>query len=112
MRPSSTTSAALLDQALDAAHTIAQCAQHMKRIVDDILTVSKLDSGLLIITPIEVQPEVVTIYALKMFESEAKVAGVDLTFTIDSSYSELNVNWVRLDPTRLLQVRAQSYTLK
>jgi signal transduction histidine kinase len=50
--PSPTSYASILEQTLDAAQTIAQCAQHMKRIVDDILTISKLDSGLLVITPI------------------------------------------------------------
>ena len=102
--PSPATYATLLEQTLDAAQTIAQCAQHMKRIVDDILTVSKLDSGLLIITPIDAQPETVTKHAVKMFESEAKIAGVDLTHEVDESYRKLSVNWVSLDPTRLLQV--------
>ena len=94
----------LLNQTLDATQTIAQCAQHMKRIVDDILTVSKLDSGLLIITPIDAQPETVTKHAVKMFESEAKNAGVELIHDVDESYRKLGVNWVSLDPTRLLQV--------
>lgn len=103
--PSPTTYASLLDQTVDAAQTIAQCAQHMKRIVDDILTISKLDSGLLIITPIDAQPETVTRHAVKMFEAEAKAAEVDLVLDIDESYKRLNIDWVSLDPTRLLQVR-------
>jgi signal transduction histidine kinase len=102
--PSPLTYAALLDQTVDAAQTIAECAQHMKRIVDDILTISKLDSGLLIITPIDAQPATVAQHAVKMFESEAKVANVDLSFEVDESYRALDVNWVSLDPTRLLQV--------
>ncbi|KAJ4350408.1 uncharacterized protein N0V89_009029 [Didymosphaeria variabile] len=102
--PSPVTYAALLDQTMDAAQTIAQCAQHMKRIVDDILTISKLDSGLLIITPVDAQPETVALNAIKMFESEAKAAEVDLTFEVDKSYRALGINWVSLDPTRLLQV--------
>jgi PAS domain-containing protein len=94
----------LLEQTLDAAQTIAQCAQHMKRIVDDILTISKLDSGLLVITPIEAQPESVAKHAVKMFEAEAKAAGVDMALVIERSYRDLAINWVSLDPTRLLQV--------
>jgi len=46
----------LFDSAIDAAQTISLCAQHQKRIVDDILTLSKLDSALLIVTPVAVQP--------------------------------------------------------
>ncbi|KAF1966518.1 hypothetical protein BU23DRAFT_544183 [Bimuria novae-zelandiae CBS 107.79] len=101
---SPTSYATLLDQTIDAAQTIVQCAQHMKRVVDDILTVSKLDSGLLSITPIDVQPETVTRHAVKMFESEAKVGEVELGFEVDESYSKLGINWVSLDPTRLLQI--------
>jgi len=41
---------------IDAAETIQLCAQHQKSIVDDILTISKLDSNLVLITPIPVRP--------------------------------------------------------
>jgi PAS domain-containing protein len=93
-----------LEQTLDAAQTIAQCAQHMRHIVDDILTISKLDSGLLVITPVDAQPESLLKHAVKMFEAEAKAARVDLSFSIDQSYRNMELDWVSLDPTRLLQV--------
>jgi signal transduction histidine kinase len=76
----------------------------MKRIVDDILTVSKLDSGLLAITPIDAEPESVVSHAVKMFDSEAKAAAVAMTLHVDQSYRDLKLDWVSLDPTRLLQV--------
>ena len=41
---------------IDAAETIQLCAQHQKSIVDDILTISKLDSNLVLITPVPVRP--------------------------------------------------------
>lgn len=102
--PSPTTYFDLLEQTLDSAQTIAQCAQHMRHIVDDILTISKLDSGLLVITPVDAQPESVVKHAVKMFDSEAKAAGVDLSFVVDQTYRDLGVDWVSLDPTRVLQV--------
>jgi signal transduction histidine kinase len=63
----------VLESSIDAAQTSALCAQHQvrvsvddetfanpgvkqKRIVDDILTLSKLDSALLVVTPVAVQP--------------------------------------------------------
>jgi PAS domain-containing protein len=95
---------AFLEQTLDSAQTIAQCAQHMRHIVDDILTISKLDSGLLVITPIDAQPESLGKHAVKMFEAEAKAARVQLSFDVDQSYRDMELNWVSLDPTRLLQV--------
>jgi PAS domain-containing protein len=100
---------AFLEQTLDAAQTIAQCAQHMRHIVDDILTISKLDSGLLVITPVDSQPESLGRHAVKMFEAEAKAARVQLSFSIDESYRNMELNWVSLDPTRLLQVSTTDF---
>jgi signal transduction histidine kinase/CheY-like chemotaxis protein len=102
--PSPTTYFSLLEQTLDSAQTIAQCAQHMRHIVDDILTISKLDSGLLVITPVDTQPESVVKHVVKMFDSEAKAAGVGLSFVVDQSYRDLEVEWASLDPTRVLQI--------
>jgi signal transduction histidine kinase len=39
----------LITDSIDAAQTIALCAQHQKRIVDDVLTLSKLDSAMLMV---------------------------------------------------------------
>lgn len=41
---------------LDAAETVVFCTLHQKRIVDDILTLSKVDSGLLPMTTEKAQP--------------------------------------------------------
>ena len=102
--PSPRISADILDSNIDAAQTITLCAQHQKRIVDDILTFSKLDSALLLVTPTDVQPVAVVQRALKMFDSEVQKAGINMHLKVDSSLKELGVNWVRLDPSRLLQV--------
>lgn len=89
---------------LDAAQTIALCAQHQKRIVDDILTLSKLDSALLLVTPTDVQPEEVVHRVLKMFSGELESSDISVDFSINDSYRELAVEWVKLDPSRLQQV--------
>ncbi len=94
----------LIDNSVDAAQTIALCAQHQKRIVDDILTLSKLDSALLLVTPTDVMPITVAQRALKMFDGEVHKADIHLDFRIDESLERLKVEWVRLDPSRLLQV--------
>ncbi len=101
---SETPSANLIDSSIEAAQTIALCAQHQKRIVDDILTLSKLDSRLLLVTPVDVSPTSVVERALKMFEGELKTADIDLKFVVDKSYTDLNIECVRMDPSRLLQV--------
>lgn len=94
----------LVTNSIDAAQTIALCAQHQKRIVDDILTLSKLDSAMLLVTPVDVQPLTVVQRALKMFEGELQTADIQMEFIVDESFSRLGVDWVRLDPSRVLQV--------
>lgn len=46
---SHTIDAGIVADSIDAAQTIALCAQHQKRIVDDVLTLSKLDSAMLMV---------------------------------------------------------------
>ncbi|CZR55332.1 related to sensory transduction histidine kinase [Phialocephala subalpina] len=94
----------ILDSSIDAAQTIALCAQHQKRIVDDILTLSKLDSALLTVTPVAVQPVAVVQRALKMFEGELDTNDIAMEFNMEKSYLDLEIDWVKLDPSRLLQV--------
>ncbi|EUC38034.1 hypothetical protein COCCADRAFT_83786 [Bipolaris zeicola 26-R-13] len=89
---------------IDAAETIVQCSKHMKTIVDDVLTISKLDSGLFVMTPVDVQLESIARDAVKMFEGEAKSAGVDLRFLMEDSCENSNIQMVSLDPTRVLQI--------
>jgi CheY-like chemotaxis protein len=93
-----------LESCLDAANTINLCASHQKRIVDDILTLSKLDSNLLAVTPVDEQPIKVVHRTLKMFESELIAHDIDFEFLVDDSFETYGVNWAKLDPSRLRQV--------
>ncbi|OQO11760.1 hypothetical protein B0A48_03487 [Cryoendolithus antarcticus] len=94
----------MLASCLDAAQTINLCSQHQKRIVDDILTLSKLDSALLLVTPVDAQPLNVVQRALKMHEGELQAADIQMRFVVDQSYKSMNLDWVRFDPSRVLQV--------
>lgn len=91
-----------IDQEPKLIHLIG--AQHQKRIVDDILTMSKLDSKLLAVTPITVDPLEIAREALKMFEVEARRVDIDLQMKVDPSYHEQQLEYVDLDPSRLKQV--------
>jgi signal transduction histidine kinase/CheY-like chemotaxis protein len=102
--PTRTLSREVLASNLDAAGVIVQCALHQKRIVDDILSMSKLDSNLLIIAPVAVQPTKIVQDALNMLASEARTACITLKLSIEDSYKGLGVDWVLLDPSRLTQV--------
>lgn len=94
----------LIDSCIEAAQTISLCASHQKRIVDDILTLSKLDSKLLLVTPVDVQPIMVVQNVLKMFETELNSHDISGEFRIEQSYRDLDVDWIKLDPSRLRQV--------
>lgn len=94
----------LLDDAVEAADTIIYCAMHQKRIVDDILTLSRLDSNLLIISPEAEQPVQLVRNATKMFEAELKRTDMALEIREEESIRELNVEWTLLDPSRVLQI--------
>ncbi|KAF1986048.1 hypothetical protein K402DRAFT_464030 [Aulographum hederae CBS 113979] len=96
--------AELIETSSDAVQTILSCAMHQKRIVDDVLTLSKLDSKLLLITPIKVRPETIMHDTAKMFEAEAAKSGVQLQVRVEQSVHDLNAEWVLLDPSRVLQV--------
>ncbi|KAK4660215.1 hypothetical protein QC762_117090 [Podospora pseudocomata] len=94
----------LIESSIDSAETIVGCAQHQKRIVDDILTMSKLDSKLLAITPITVNPILMVQEALKMFEIEARRVDINLSMVVDQSYRDLGIKYLDFDPSRLKQV--------
>ncbi|KAK5653614.1 hypothetical protein OQA88_8643 [Cercophora sp. LCS_1] len=89
---------------LEAAQTITLCVQHQKSIVDDILTISKLDSNLLLITPVPSQPQEILRRAVKMFDPELHAKDIKVAFEISPSYKELTVDWVAIDPSRVLQI--------
>jgi signal transduction histidine kinase len=94
----------LIDESIEAADTIIYCAMHQKRIVDDILTLSRLDSELLVISPEAEQPVQLVQNATKMFEAELKRAEMTLEFKEEESIRDLKVEWTLLDPSRVLQI--------
>lgn len=94
----------LIDEAAEAANTIIYCAMHQKRIVDDILTVSKLDSELLVVSPEASRPIDLLRHALKMFDSEMKRAEIKQQTVEQESLEALGIYWTLLDPSRVLQI--------
>jgi signal transduction histidine kinase len=91
-------------ECIEAANNIALCVQHQKSIVDDILTVSKLDSHLLRITPVPTQPVIVVQRAMAMFRPEIQAKDIEFGFVPHETLQRLEIDWVILDPSRLLQI--------
>ncbi|KAF2744522.1 hypothetical protein M011DRAFT_479824 [Sporormia fimetaria CBS 119925] len=102
--------AAVVSECIESANNIALCVQHQKAIVDDILTVSKLDSNLLLITPIPVQPVAIIERAMSMFKPEVVAKNIDFRFCPQESLKSLNLDWVNLDPARLTQITVNLIT--
>ncbi|KAK6003602.1 hypothetical protein QM012_009373 [Aureobasidium pullulans] len=94
----------LIASGIDSVSTIISCSQHQKRIVDDILVLSKLDSNLLQISPSTVKVKTLLHDVEKMFEAEAQRSNVQLATQAHASLEQLEVNWVMLDPGRVQQV--------
>ncbi|KAG9689357.1 putative histidine kinase HHK19p, partial [Aureobasidium melanogenum] len=94
----------LIANGVDSVSTIISCSQHQKRIVDDILVLSKLDSNLLQISPSSVRVTTLLRDVEKMFEAEAQRSDVQLETQAHASLEQMEVNWVLLDPGRVQQV--------
>ncbi|KAF1849517.1 putative histidine kinase HHK16p [Cucurbitaria berberidis CBS 394.84] len=94
----------VITECVEAANNIALCVQHQKSIVDDILTVSKLDSNLLLIAPVPAQPVVVVKRAIAMFKPEVQAKDIQFIFVPHETLHQLDIDWILLDPSRLLQI--------
>jgi signal transduction histidine kinase len=89
---------------LDTAQTITLCAKHQKNIIDEVLTFSKLDSKLLVLAPEAVQPLRIMSDVLRMNKPELAQADIEGSLDIQSSFTDLGIDYVTLDPGRVSQV--------
>ncbi|KAG8632156.1 hypothetical protein KVT40_001296 [Elsinoe batatas] len=90
-----------LTATLDAVNTILYCGHHQKQIIDDVLTISKLDSNLLTLAPTEAQPMSVARQAVQIYASELRASNIDVSFNQRDSYTD---GHVMMDAGRVLQV--------
>jgi signal transduction histidine kinase len=93
----------VLSSCIDYAQTILYCVEQQKRIIDDVLTLLKLDANLLEIALVPVEPRKVLHNALRIFDRELKDLNIKLTIVEEPSLDALNIGLLMLDPNRLLQ---------
>lgn len=86
-----------------AASTILACAAHQKRVVDDVLMLSQLDSHMLSINPVADQPSRVVAAAVQMFDGEVRMNGTEFTVARHQS-ADPRLEYVLVDSSRLTQV--------
>jgi CheY-like chemotaxis protein/two-component sensor histidine kinase len=85
---------------IENVSVIISCCAHQRRIIDDILTLSKLDSKLLAIAPSLTDLNHMLTELEKMFEADAQKFDVTLRLERDLGQTQ----WAMLDTGRLTQV--------
>lgn len=93
-----------LTSGVDAVETILSCSMHQKRVTDDILSLSKLDSNLLQVSPTTVRATEMLDNVSNFFAVEAGRERIVLQTQMDDSLKEFNIEWVVVDPGRITQV--------
>ncbi|KAB8297732.1 hypothetical protein EYC80_001534 [Monilinia laxa] len=84
---SHTDAAEILKSNIEAAKTIFMCASHQKRIVDDVLTLSKLKYMMLSISPRPDYPANLLLQVVKMFESDLMSHEISINTVAQPSWS-------------------------
>jgi signal transduction histidine kinase len=92
------------DSITESANTIILCTTHQRKIIDDILITSKLDSGLVQVEPIDFKPMTYLEAAISIYKAEAKSKGIELTIAAEKSCKEHKIEWLRGDPSRVMQI--------
>lgn len=93
-----------LAENMQNAKIILQCAKHQRRILDDVLTLSRLNSTLLSITPAAIEPASLVSSIVGMFVAELDSNATRCKVNTDTSFSDLSITQVHLDPSRVTQI--------
>jgi signal transduction histidine kinase/CheY-like chemotaxis protein len=88
----------------EAAESILFCAAHQRRIIDDVLTLGKLDSRLLTIFPMAFRPPDLVDKTLQMFKTEIEAHGIEVHKSEDEGPAITDTSSVYGDTSRLMQI--------
>ncbi|KAK5678562.1 hypothetical protein LTS10_009006 [Elasticomyces elasticus] len=94
----------IAQESASAADTILACAAHLKRVVDDVLILSRLEGNMLSICPIVAQPAKVVSDTIKMFSGEARLIDASLSASRADAYGVWTTEWALIDTSRLTQI--------
>ncbi|KAJ5297427.1 hypothetical protein PENANT_c005G10412 [Penicillium antarcticum] len=93
-----------LSDITEATETISLCITHQKKIVNDVLTFSKLDASMLSLSPHKVQPKRHLTTPLSIFRPEIRKQRIKFEYKVDVSYGNCGIDWVMADLDRMGQV--------
>ena len=71
---------------------------------EDLQKVSKLESGMLQVTPVDCEPVTIVKQIYQIFDAELQSKKIEMSIMQDSSYQDLDIEWVRADPSRISQI--------
>lgn len=94
----------VLKQNIDYANTILMCAKHQKRIVDDVLTLSKMEYTMLSVSPLPIQLPVLIQKWMKMLETQISSSDIQISVQAQPSLKEIGVEWILCDELRIHQI--------
>lgn len=89
---------------IEAVDTIALCCHHQRRVIDDVLTLSKMNSHLLQITLDDNDPLQVVSSVVRIFSGDARKQGISLVMKVEDSMQQMAIRRLMFDPGRLSQV--------
>lgn len=96
---------AILDDVKDLVDTILYCGIHQKQLIDDVLTLSKLDASLLVVYPVEAHPGALVNQAIKVFNSEIRLSRIETLISInDFANGDARDSAIMVDPSRITQI--------
>lgn len=93
-----------LSRIKESAGTISLCISHQKKILDDILTFSKIDASMLNLSPRSVQPKFFFKTPISLFRPQLQRNKIQFDYQSDLSYTDCGIEWVMADLDRMSQV--------
>ncbi|KAJ5202922.1 hypothetical protein N7449_005001 [Penicillium cf. viridicatum] len=93
-----------LSRITDSAETICLCISHQKRMLDDVLTFSKIDASMLHLAPRRVQPKKNFTGPISLFRPQLQRNDIQFDYQADVSYENCEIEWVMADLDRMGQV--------
>jgi signal transduction histidine kinase len=94
----------LLVSNTEHAAIILMCANHQKRIVDDVLTLSKLEYMMLSVSPRPIEPLQFVQRAVHMFATDLASHDIKLSIKAEPSLAANHVGKIMFDPSRVAQI--------
>ncbi|KAH8647404.1 hypothetical protein BX600DRAFT_153472 [Xylariales sp. PMI_506] len=89
---------------LASARIIESCAEHQRYIVDSILTLGRMESAMLSITPATVRVSDLCESTVAMFKKEIRANNISTVVTAHISCAELQIDEVMADAARITQI--------